>query len=118
MKKPILTRDAIQKVAWVVIASMVLIQVVAYLLNQLFGVGGNVRLGMGFMLLIIAGIVMIALTLVMRAERDNITMSKINMFIMLVAAGILLFLLFNIKAWVPDIFEQAVFDLQSLLGMI
>lgn len=118
MKKPILTRDAIQKVAWVVIGSMVLIQIFAYLLNQIFGVGSNVRLGTGFMLIIIIGIVMVALTLVMRAERQEITMSRVNIAIMLIAVGILIFLLLNIKTWVPEIFTAAVFDLQSLLGMI
>ena len=118
MKKPFLAGNTLQKIAWVVIGSMVLIQVVAYLLNQLFGVGGNVRLGTGFMLLIILGIVMVAFTLIMRQQREDAHMSKVNIAIMLLAVGILIFLLLNIKAWVPDIFSQAVFDLKSMIGII
>ena len=118
MANPYWKQDTLQKIFWVVVGGMVLTQVVAYLLNQMFGVGGNVRLGMGFMLLIIAGIIMIALTLVMRAERENFVMSKVNMVIMLIAIAILIFLLLNIKAFVPEIFEQAVFDMQSIFSLV
>ena len=118
MKEPILTRDTIQKVAWIVIGSMVLIQVFAYLLNQIFGVGSNVRLGTGFMLIIIAGIVMFSFILLMRAQRKDPQLSKINLVIMLIAVAALIFLLLNMKAWVPEIFTEAVYDLQSIFGMI
>ena len=111
------TTDTLQKIFWVVVGSMVLIQVVAYLLNQLFGVGGNVKLGLGFMLLIIAGMIVISLSWVMKAERTNIAANKASMFIALVALGILIFLLLNIKAWVPEIFEQAIWDMQAIIGL-
>ena len=114
-KGPILERETLQRVAWVVIGSLIMIQIVAYLLNQVFGVGGNVRLGLGFMLLIIAGIVMVTFNLVMRYEGAS---PKINFVVILITLAILIFLLINIKAWVPEIFTGAVYDLQSLFGLI
>jgi len=117
-KEPILQRETLQRVAWVVIGSLIMIQIVAYLLNQVFGVGGNIRLGLGFMLLIIAGIVMVTFNLVMRYEHMDPRTSKINFVVILITLGILIFLLINIKAWVPEIFTEAVFDLKSMIGII
>jgi len=110
--------DTLQKVFWVILGSMAMIQIVAYLLNQVFGVGSNIRLGMGFMLLIVVGVVMFSFTLLMRAQSKEVTMSKINMFIMLVAVAALIFLLLNLNQLVPGIFEQAVFDLKSVIGLV
>ena len=118
MKSSYWNVDVMQKIFWIVGGALVLIQIGAYLANSWFGVGGSIKLGLGFMLIIILGVIMVPLILMMRAQRQDITMSKINMFIMLISAAILIFLLLNIKTLVPEIFTAAVYDLQSIFGMV
>jgi len=105
-----------EKLILVVGLGLILIQVVAYGLNQVFGVGGNVRLGLGFMLLIVLGIITLPYIIMQQKEVDP-TQGKVKFIFIFIAAAILLFLLLKFKSLVPEIFEQAVYDLQSILGV-
>jgi len=110
--------DTIKIAIWVIVGSMVLIQVGAYLLNQIFGVGGNVRLGAGFLLVILVGVIILSLSLVLKKENSSIQDNKMSIFFILLTLAILIFLMLNIKSLVPEIFTQAVFDLKSMIGII
>ena len=110
--------NTIKIAIWVIIGSMVIIQIGAYLANQLFGVGSNVRLGLGFMLIILVGIIVLSLNLVLKSENQSIQDNKIRIFFILMTLAILIFLMLNIKSLVPEIFEQAVFDLKSMIGIV
>jgi len=77
----------------------------------------QINFGLGWMLLILAGIVIAVFMLISRTRGENPQLDRTSLVIMLIAIGILLFLLLNIKSIVPSIFQQAVFDLQSIIGL-
>ena len=105
------------KLSWLIVIGLVMFTFGWGIIQQIFNIDKSINFGLGWTLLLIAGMVVGAFTLLQRAQRKDVTISRINVFIMLIAIGILIFLLLNIKQLVPSIFQQAVFDLKSMIGM-
>jgi len=107
----------LQKLFWIIAIGLVTLTFGWNIIQQVFGIDKSINFGLGWVLIMIAGLIMGAFILLQRAQRRDITMSRVNLAIMLIAMGILIFLLLNIKQLVPSIFQQAVFDLKSMIGM-
>jgi len=108
----------LQKLFWLIFIGLIVLTFGWSLIQSMFNISKSINFGLGWMLILIAGLIMGAFILMQRAQRKDPQMSKVNLVIMLIAMGVIIFLLLNIKQLVPSIFENAVFDLKSMIGMI
>jgi len=108
----------LQKLFWLIFIGLIFLTFGWNLIQSIFNIDKSINFGLGWMLILIAGLVMSSFILMQRAQRKDPQMSKVNLVIMLIAMAVLIFLILNIKTLVPSIFTAAVFDLQSLFGMI
>ena len=107
----------LQKLFWLIFIGLIVLTFGWNLVQSIFSIDKTINFGLGWVLIMIAGLVMGSFILMQRAQRKDPQMSKVNLVIMLIAMGVLIFLLLNIKQLVPSIFTQAVFDLKSMIGM-
>ena len=118
MKSTIFEDFNLQKLFWLIFIGLIALTFLWTVVRNLFSIDKSINLGLGWMLIIIGMIIMGAFILMQKVQGKDPQMSRINSAIMLIAIGILIFLLLNIKQLVPSIFTAAVYDLQSIFGMI
>lgn len=109
-------RFDVEKLIYMIGGGLILIQLFAYLLNQLFGIGGHIRLGIGFLL--IAALIFVTLPYKMlRMDSQDPHFNRMKFVYMFIAAVILIFILLQFRALVPEIFEMSVSQLASMVGL-
>lgn len=102
---------------YIIIIAIVVTQAIAIILGSWFEEATAIKLGPAIVLLSIAAGVMIPFVILKR-EVDHKPFDKRDVFLIIVAIIVVLFLVLKLKILVPDAFEAAVYQMQAAFGMI
>ena len=98
-----------------VIMTMVVVQAVGLVFSGSWG--ASIKLGPAFVLIAIAMSAALSIVVFKKMANDQEVTQK-DIFAIVVVTGIALVLLFFLRDFVPEIFEQGVVGLQSMLGFM
>lgn len=98
-----------------VIMTMVVVQAIGLVFSGSWG--ASIKLGPAFVLIAIAMSAALSIVVFKKMANDQEVTQK-DIFAIVVVTGIALVLLFFLRDFVPEIFEQGVVGLQSMLGFM
>ena len=96
-----------------IVMTMVVLQGVGLIFGEAFGI--EIKLGPAFILIAVGASAAISMAIFKKLITDK-EIDKTDIFAIIVTALVAILLLFFLKDFVPEIFEQSVMQLQSMLG--
>ena len=97
-----------------VIMSLVMIQAFGLIFGNALGI--NIKLGPAFILISVGMASAMSIAL-FKKLLDNSQITKKDVFAVVITALLALVIMFFLKSFVPEIFEQSLLQLQSLIGI-
>jgi hypothetical protein len=111
-KKTVLRWD-LTEILIMIVMTMVVLQGVGLIFGQAFGI--DIKLGPAFILIAVGASAVISIA-IFKKLLTNQPVDKTDIFAIIVTALVAILLMFFLKDFVPEIFENAVLQLQSMLG--
>ncbi len=96
-----------------IVLSLVLLQIISYILSSFFPNFPNLNFGFGFLLFIVAIAVLIPFNLIVKRGGS---LQKEDILSILILMGVLILIIFLFPKLAPETFQQAIYNLKFQMG--
>ena len=109
--------DEPSKLILIILISLIIFQIVSYLIGLVYGPASEIRLGWAILLIALALSIFLAFSIVYRRFSLGYAYTRGDIFVLLLIVGGMAFLLMKLPDLVPQVFSVATGQLQSIFGL-